>query len=385
MPKRPWFSRLILLLIALLILPSFAGAKPATPAPATPTTPGTALIVARRFVDRVAAQGEIPEWADVTLGTPTLFETPDGAPSVYVIDVRDKGGTAAGFVAVSADEESPKVVEFSQAEAPHLRVAQAQSKSARNDAPRLLHGGPSIFLARFDAKTAGEPVTLNLMNMDVVRGQGRITQPPVETPAPPDEPPVRDDGDVSAMNLIFSKKVASYPVTYNQSSLNNSSSACGPATGATLLWYWSKVRGLSGLTSGYSTWTSLGNHMYLEMNTYYWGTYVSDFAAGIQYHGYAHGGRPNFRAPYYNGSSSDYYSSYKTEIDNNRPAAVYVGLYFGHDDTYEYHFMSGYGYYHDATEGFRGINVVTNWGYSDMIDYDYYRSRYSFYYIFIRP
>ncbi|HLO04084.1 MAG TPA: hypothetical protein VK191_13320, partial [Symbiobacteriaceae bacterium] len=114
-------------------------------------------------------------------------------------------------------------------------------------------------------------------------------------------------------------------------------------------------------------------------------TTVSNFAAGIKKHGVNHGGRPYMTTSYYNSTSSDYYANYKSEIGYNRPAGVYVGLYLGHDDTYEYHFMPGYGYYHDATEGFRGINVATNWGYSDMIDYDYYRGRYSFYFIWVRP
>lgn len=379
MPKRSWLSRLILLLIALLILPSFAVAKPATPAPASP---GAALQVANRFVARLVENGEMPEWAEVALGSPTLFETPDGAPSVYVIDVRAKGGDSAGFVVVSADEATPRVVEASQAEAPHLRVAMAKAKSGRSDTPRLVHGGPTIFLARFAQSASHASTTLNLMNLETVQSAGSATEPLIEESAPAESG--TDEGVITPMNVITSKKIASFPVTYNQSNLNNSGSACGPATGATLLWYWSKVRGYSSLTSGYSTWTALGNHMYLEMNTASWGTSVSGFEAGLQYHGYAHGGRPNMNVITYNGKSTDYYTAYKTEIANNRPTGVYIGLYLGHDDTYEYHFMSGYGYYHDATEGWRGIYVATNWGYSDLIDYDYYRSRYSFYYFWVR-
>ncbi|HLO04672.1 MAG TPA: hypothetical protein VK191_16320, partial [Symbiobacteriaceae bacterium] len=317
MPKRSWVLRLIMLLVAVLILPTFAAAKPTTPAPASP---GAALQVARHFVARVAQNNEIPEWTDVALGSPALFETPDGAPSVYVIDVKAKGGSAAGFVVVSADETTPRVVEFSQAEAPHLRVAQAQAKSARSDTPQLVHAGPSIFLARFGTSGQSDRTTVNLMSLDTVETTAIVEPTAEELSPPPDETATESPmvDIITPENLITSKKITYFPTTYDQATLNYYKSACGPAAGATILWYWSKVRGYSSLTSGYTTWTSFGNHMRADMLTEPWGTTVSNFAAGIKKHGVNHGGRPYMTTSYYNSTSSDYYANYKSEIGYNR-------------------------------------------------------------------
>lgn len=372
MPKRSWLSRLIMLLVAVLILPSFAAAKPTTPAPAALVTPGAALNLARQFVQN-AAQSEVPAWNGATLGAPTLFETPAGAPSAYVIDLKAKG-ESVGFVAVSADEVQPRIIEFSDGEAPQLRVAQVQAKTGRSDAPRLIHGGPATFLADFGGA---------LFDLKTLQPYAFARGPASEVFEPASEEAPLEEGDVSIM-IQVSKSIAYFPTTFDQSNLNSSSSACGPAAGATIAWYWSKQRGYSKLTSGYSTWTSLGNHMRTDMGTAAWGTSVSGFVSGMKSHFNTHSSYA-YSISSVDGKAYDYYASYKSEISNNRPAGVYVGLYLGHDDTYEYHWMPGYGYYEDTNVGHRGIKVATNWGYSDTIDYDYYRSRYAFSFVWIRP
>ncbi len=63
------------------------------------------------------------------------------------------------------------------------------------------------------------------------------------------------------------------------------------------------------------------------------------------------------------------------------PTGVYIGIYFGYDDPFEYHNMAAYGYYENTNLGYREIEVATGWGYPSSFDYDYYRSRYAIHFM----
>lgn len=359
--------------------------------------PAEAIKAASEFL-RTYAPAHRPEWVGATLMDPVFYQTPDGKPDSYVVTVKDKSGSEAlGFVVLGATREHSPIIENSTGPVPHSRLQSAQQIAASHGYAagkvRLVHGGPTAFLAEFKDASHPEPLYVNLSNLKTI-GKKYVQNP--GTPSVEGRRTANEQwrrltqgqaaGDVS-VQVVTSRQISNFPTGFDQDLTDHPASGCGPTAGSAIYWWYAEYKGYPNLRyQGSYDWLDLANHLYDDMDTGIFGTSETEWAQGMQIHAQSHSGY-NFTSQAVNSSSNvtDKYSSFKTEINYDRPTGVYIGINFGYDDPFEYHIMPTYGYYHDTNVGYRQIDVATNWGYASSFDYDYYRSRYNIYFMWVTP
>lgn len=386
-------SVLAVLVLVMSLLPSLASANGTEQRLA----PAEAIKAANQFLISYAPAHR-PEWVGATLVNPVFYETPDGRPDSYVITVKDKLGSAElGFVVVGATRGHSPIIENSTGPVPHGRVAAAQQVAVNlgyvTTKMRLVHGGPTVFVAEFSDPTHPGPLYVNLANAKpmnkryiqnpgIPTGEGRRIASEQWQRLTQGKP----FGDVSIL-VVSSKQISNFPTGFDQSLTNHPDSGCGPTAGSAIYWWYAEYKGYPNLRyQGSYDWLDLANHLYDDMDTGIFGTSPTEWAEGMQLHARTHSNY-TFTSQAVNSSTGyyDYYSQFKSEINADRPTGVYIGLSLSYSDPFEYHIMPTYGYYHDTNLAYRQIDTATNWGYASSFDYDYYRSRYPIYFMWVTP
>jgi len=154
------------------------------------------------------------------------------------------------------------------------------------------------------------------------------------------------------------------------SGVDNPNSACGPTTGAMISNYYKSlgysVRG----SSNYGGDAEFINHMYFDMNTDIFGTFVGNFGNGLVNHlnGLYLPSSPWYELRY---DGVGNYPEYESAIMNNRPVGIMSDLYMeGGSSLESWHWIVGVGYdYGAGDEAYFGIkdpdggqyNIGTHW------------------------
>lgn len=387
-------KRVSLLLLGVLLLGLLAGQSVAAKETSR-VTPGDALKVARRFLQEHQIAGQ-PEWQGATVAEPVAYQTPGGQPDSYVLTVRD-GSDTLGFIVVGATREHAPILEHGTGVAPHDRLDAAREKAeSMGYSPsklRLIHGGPTVFLAEFGDGPDDEPLLINLLNLGVadarwsaepeaMPAQAKVKHGKQWTTLLSDSP----SGDVTTQAYI-EQTVANFPTGFDMDNTDNPNSGCGAVAGAAIHWFYAEHHGYEDLRTsvGSYDWADMANHLYGDMESAFYGTSATKFADGMLTHANTHAGYSFTTQAVDSTTSPDHWTTFKSEINNGRPAGVYIGLSSIRSDPFEYHIMAAYGYAEEIPLGYREVRVATGWGYASSFNYDYYRGRYSFYFMWVRP
>ncbi|MEK3659567.1 Spi family protease inhibitor [Paenibacillus sp. FSL F4-0236] len=141
--------------------------------------------------------------------------------------------------------------------------------------------------------------------------------------------------------------------------VTNQASACGPATMAAISEYWRVYRGFNLVPSPYfyGSQTNMINHFYNEHGGTIIGMGSATMQMGLEFH----------HDEFYASADADPitgYSSYRTEINNNRPVAVKFDRKFtfyepNNDYAYPYHWTVGKGFSYDNFDSMFIVNDNT--------------------------
>jgi hypothetical protein len=356
-------------------------------------TPGQAHKVAS-LLRQTLAESQQTDWAEARLGQPVLYVTPTGTADAYVLDiVAAASGSPLGYIVISATRDQTPVLEYGVGPAVNLSLPSAKKLAMQQGYDpsryRLVHGGPTVFVAEFKDERHSTPLYVNLTQNNL------IDDTYVVEPGPMDQPSVESankkwsdlDAKVSSgigIQALVEKEIANFPTTMDQSLTSHPNNGCGPTAGAAIVFWYAEYRGYPNLHRYGYDWVTKADHLYEDMETSIFGTSPTKWASGMTLHANTHGGY-NFSTQVVEASSTDRWTAVKTEIDLDRPAGVYIGLSSTNSDQFEYHIMPVYGYSEEVQFGMRHLKVATNWGYAGTFDYPYYKSRYPVSFMWVRP
>lgn len=373
---------LCFILTIALLLATFIQVPVKVSAKVINVSPNEAEMVAQKYVNGISRVET--GWDYDETGQPIPCYDINGNQNAYIVPFLI-GGKAVSYVTVSASKDEAPILMASQSAPPYENLDFDKLGLDKNVSknPKIIFVEPLDYFIEYPTQNNKTEI-YDLRNAKILDEAVKDTlKKNIHTPKDPQKSQKVWNTMLNNTTNQLSPTGATYGYNdlsqfdgynYDQTWSSYPDESCGPTAAAMILEYWYN-KGNYNIKDViyYGSASNFINHLCVYDFNILGGVTVSEWMSGFKQHSNTEAGYS-----FTTSSSQTYYSVFKSEIDNNRPVALYIAtnsITPSIGNHYTFHWVVGRGYYYDyANDPYSYILINNSWGSKDTICYDEYAS-----------